>query len=458
MAELFDTLGLAYDFNNQHTEAQEAFGKAVALNPQNNLFRNNLATSYLRAGNQSAGIAEFQTVLKADPSNRTAGLNLGSFYLSQKQYQLAIRYFQAAGVERSPDPASLLEYTEAQFGAGEVQSARDTAVRLSRLARVDAGIHFSLGLLLAQHGEYRMAAEQFAAIPPSQRDTAADLNLGMVYSRQRQFQEARQAYQDAIRLDPSNPDPYLQMGLDASALGNHDAAIDWITQAHTKSPQRIDIVYVLAEELIHVGNLERARDLLLAVRERDPNEPALWEALGDLYSRQHRGQDAQQAYQQCLRLSPQRVRARVLLARADVELHQPEEARKELERALQLEPHNSEANAELGRMEFEAGQTEAAMRYIAQALATDPDNLRANEDLARIELHQGKPAEALPVLQRLVKLNPQNSQFHYLLGQALAKLQRAKEAQAEFELSSKLKAGRNDDQSIEPFSSAPPPR
>ena len=122
MAELFDTLGLAYDFNNQSAEAQKAFGKAVALNPQNNLFRNNLATSYLRAGNQSAGIAEFQTVLGADPSNKTAGLNLGTFYLREKQYKLAIRYFQAVGVEQFQDPISLLELTEAQFGAGEVQS------------------------------------------------------------------------------------------------------------------------------------------------------------------------------------------------------------------------------------------------------------------------------------------------------------------------------------------------
>ena len=108
-------------------------------------------------------------------------------------------------------------------------------------------------------------------------------------------------------------------------------------------------------------------------------------------------------------------------------------------------------------MEFEAGQTEAAIRYIAQALAGEQDNLTANEDLARINLQPGKPAEALSPLQRLVKLDPSNTGFHYLLGQALTKLKRAEEAQAEFELSRKLKAGRNDDQSIEPSGSAPPP-
>ena len=212
-------------------------------------------------------------------------------------------------------------------------------MHLSRLAGVDAGIHFSLGLQLAQHGEYRMAARQFAAIPPSQRDPAADLNLGMVTPSCGSFR--RRAKLTRTQSGWTLRTPILTCKWDwiASADGNHGAAIDWITQAHTKSPQRIDIVYLLAEELIHEGNFERAQDLLLAVREPYPNEPALWEALGDLYSRQHRGQDAVQAYQQCLRLSPQRVSARVSLARADLELRQPEEARKELERALQLDPH-----------------------------------------------------------------------------------------------------------------------
>ena len=122
------------------------------------------------------------------------GAHRGRLSLANKKYESALHCFQAAQVERSQDSVALLELTEAYFAVGNTRAARESAEWLARISGLEPAMHFSLGLLLAKHSEYELAAQQFAAIPVPDRDPASDLNLGMAYSNLRRFQEARAAY------------------------------------------------------------------------------------------------------------------------------------------------------------------------------------------------------------------------------------------------------------------------
>ncbi|MGA2984131.1 MAG: tetratricopeptide repeat protein [Terriglobia bacterium] len=443
VAEIFATLGLAYDFDSHPTEAQAAYRKAIMINPESAGFHNNLAASLVRSGNQAAGISEFRTALALEPANQTANMNLGGLYLANKQFKAALHCFQAAHVERSQDTVALLELTGAYFGAGNARAARDTADRLAKIPGLEPAVHFSLGLQLAAHGEFERAAQQFAAIPASDRDVATDLNLGMAYSELRRFQEAREAYDNVLRRDPSSPDAFLHIGLDAAATGNDSAALDWITQAHTKAPDRPDISCALARGLIRSGNFERARDLLASALAGHPNDPDLREAQGDLHLQEGRPQEAVGAYLHILKSEPRRVSARLSLASAYERLGQNDKATSELQQVLRDDPQNAAAMANLGHLALQAGQQDAAQKWINQALAADATNAMASEDKAVLLEREGKPAQAEVILQRLAKFDPKNPQIHYLLSRALAQLQRPDEAKAEFELSQKLKASPN---------------
>jgi tetratricopeptide (TPR) repeat protein len=443
VSEIFDTLGLAYDFDGHPTEAQAAYRKAISINPRNAGFHNNLAANLLRSGNQATGINEFRKALEIDPANKTANLNLASLYLANKQYESALRCLQAAQVKRSQDPVALLELTGAYFGVGNARAGRDTAERLAKTSGLEPAVHFSLGLQLAAYGEYELSARQFAAIPASDRDVATDLNLGMAYSKLRRFQEAREAYDDVLRLDPSNPDAILHIGLDVAAMGNDGAALDWTTQAHAKAPDRPDISSALAQELIRVGNFERAHDLLASTLADHPDEPGLREAQGDLLLQEGRPEEAVGAYLQTLRSEPRRVSARVSLASAYERLRQSDKATTELRQVLRVDPRNAAAQAQLGHLALDAGQQDAASRWIKQALAADPNNVTANKDMAVLLERARKPDQARVILERLVKLDPKNPQIHYLLSRVLAQLQKPEEAKAEFELSKKLQNPRD---------------
>jgi FimV-like protein len=436
--EMFNSLGLAYDSESRYDEARAAFEQATRLEPKNASFHNNLAASFFRSGKQGSGIAEFEKALELDARNSTARLNLTSIYLEKKQYRRALSYLDTAEIRQSQDPVLLLALTEAYYGAAQAQPARETALRLAHLPGVESKVHFSLGLVLAEHGEYQLAAGQFEAIPADERDVAVEMNLGMAYTRVRNFEAARAAYENAVRMDPKNPETYYHIGFAESALGKHDAAVDWMTQAHNLAPSRPDISLALVEELIHTRNYEQARTVLTVATAAHPNDPSLREALSDLFAAQGQRNDAVKTYQECLQLSQKSVSARLSLARVYEEMGQTENARAALAEVLKLSPRNANAEAQLGRLAFEAGHEEEASSLIKRALAHDPNDLLANEYHARLQLRDGQLSEARQTLERLVQLDPQSSRLHLLLARVLARLNRPAEAEKEFELSKQI--------------------
>ncbi len=334
--------------------------------------------------------------------------------------------------------ATFLELAKAYFEVHNVPAARRAAARISTLGGSNPKVHFSLGLLLAENGQYKMAAVEFAAVPPSQRDFATYMDLGMAYSKLLQFQRARNAYESAIELNPSIAEPYLHLGLDAAAMGRIAQAVNWLGQARAEAPAREDIAYAYVEALIQAGNYERAGDILSQALRYHPRSPELIEAEGDLYLHQNQDGEAKQAYLKCLEMDPNSLRARLSLATAYLGMREPESARQQLEKALRIQPDNAEANAQLGRMALDAGRRDKAQHLTELALKADPDNSIANETFAEINIREGNYSKAYTSLQNLVKVNPRAPRFHYLLGRVLMKLGRPAEARREFQLSRAL--------------------
>jgi tetratricopeptide (TPR) repeat protein len=300
-------------------------------------------------------------------------------------------------------------------------------------------MRFSLGLVLAENGEYKSALTEFSAVPESDRDAAVYMNLGTVFSKLGRFAEAKDAYAKAIRLDPSNPEPYLQIGLNSLKTRNMDEALYWLGQAHDKGPGRTDITQALAEALIQAEHSDRARDLLMAAQDQTPHDPLILQGIGDLNFHLHEDQQALEAYQQCLALDPRRVESRLALARLYERLNRTAEEKTEYEKVLEIDPQNPNAHAGLGHLALQSGSLDLAAHELQSALSQNPNNLQANEDLALLELRQGAFDQARGLYEKLVSFDPKNPSYHYQLGQALLKLGHKEEAQREFTRSQELK-------------------
>ena len=341
LAEAHKFLGITYDQQQRFADAERASKKSIALDPKDAGTHNDLAVSYLRSGNADSAAKELESTLRLDPANVSANGNLAAYYLSQKKYQEAADRLLAAHAERSQDPLLLLELTEAYFGTGKHSEAMATAAKLSQVAGPSPRMRFSLGLVLAEN-EYPSALNEFSAIPEPARDAAVYGNLGNVYAKLGRFPEAQDAFRKAIREDPSNPEPYLQMGLNSLKAGNLEEALDWLGPAHEKGSTRTDVTQALAEALIQAQQIDRARDLLTAAQAQTPRDPLTFQAVGDLHSSLNQDQRALQAYQQCLQIDPHRVETHLALARLFGRLNRTSEEKAEYETVLETDAQNPE--------------------------------------------------------------------------------------------------------------------
>jgi len=438
-AKVFDLLGIAYDMENRFEDAQQAHRRAVALFPTWPAYRNNLAISYVHARKSAEAKAEWERALRLDPHNLVTNANLADFCLQEKQYRRALEYLRNARADRSTDPSLVYALAQAYFGVGETKLALETVGRLSELAPTDEKMRFAEGLLLAENHQYLEAVKQFEAIPAGDRDFAVCQNLGLAYSKLRQHEPAQAAFEQALRLDPSNPEPYFAIGLDLLDGRSPTQALYPLAQAYQKAPQRVDIACALAEALIQTRQLDQAGSLLAEVQARAPNDAALCATQGDLFVAKGEDAMAHDSYHRALQLSPENLPARLSLAKVYLRGQQTAQAKAEFETVLKRDPTNAEAHAGLGRIALRAGQENLALQELSASLRQDPNELDANEDLAAIRTRRNEFAEAQGILERLVKLEPNIARYHYQLGRVLLKLGKSAEAQQEFARSEKAK-------------------
>jgi tetratricopeptide (TPR) repeat protein len=225
-----------------------------------------------------------------------------------------------------------------------------------------------------------------------------------------------------------------------SATGNIDQAVYWLAEAHRRAPLRPDVTSAFAETLIRARHFDRAQALLSTATKEHPQNAVILKTWGDFYAARHSDPEAMRAYQESLEQDRNQVGARLGLAQLDQRLNEALQAKREYEQVLEIELDNADAHAALGRMALEADDLPSGTQHIEKALRNDPTNLNANEDWAAIEIWEGAFGEALKSLQKLVALDPNNPRFHYQLGQALAKLGRKSEAQAQFLKSEQLQS------------------
>src|ERR1700677_1549160 len=115
-AQAYALLGVSLDEQHRYTEAHRALLRAISLNPSWAPFHNNLAVSYLHEGNAAAATAEFRQVLRLDPNNRVAVLNLATYYVEQKDFSRALQYLKAAKADSLGDPDLQMLLVKAYLG------------------------------------------------------------------------------------------------------------------------------------------------------------------------------------------------------------------------------------------------------------------------------------------------------------------------------------------------------
>ncbi len=170
--------------------------------------------------------------------------------------------------------------------------------------------------------------------------------------------------------------------------------------------------------------------------EWDPNNVLGWYYLGRTKYNENRFEEAIDAFQKCLQLSPKHVKAEDNLGLSLQGLGRNEEAQAAFLKAIEWQSTETAKNPwpyiDFGSFLLENNRPEKAIPYLQNAIELTPDSAKAHQQLGKAYLALRKLDKAQAELEESVKLEPDNSRAHYVLGQLYEKEGLRDKAKKEF--------------------------
>ncbi len=303
----------------------------------------------------------------------------------------------------------------------------------------------------------------------------AELNLGILYLRNKQSAEALPLLNEAVKQKPDQPRPKRYLADALLAEGKAAEARDLYKQALQSDPKLAAAELGLGQSLIALGALDEAAPhfrqaatldanlksylLELATAFEKANRPAeavpllkefpadvaAHEELGRLFLTLNRPGDAAEEFRQSVAASPTPAN-RLALATAYLKNNQPDLATPILEQALASAPNDYDLRMVVGRLRRDRHNYVEAAREFTAATKIKPDSVEAWNEAATAFVLSNQFPEALGALDKVHSLNGDTPGDLYYRAIVYDKLHQVKQALASYGQFLQMSSGKFPDQ------------
>lgn len=221
------------------------------------------------------------------------------------------------------------------------------------------------------------------------------------------------------------------MGRATRELGQPDTAAQHFRQALRLDPQDAEPLLELAFLLRSQQRPDQADAVLARIRDLDPDDPATLHAIAESLRAEGLLDQAMANYHAAIRMDNEFARAHAGLCLALFQVRRFAPAAEAMERALALEPALPFAGSLhlfIGRSWQELGDPSAALQWFEHAVRIDPLNPQALDHLAMAYVLERCYEEALALYRTIVEISPDSASTHSNVGAALYALGRPREA------------------------------
>jgi tetratricopeptide (TPR) repeat protein len=409
-----------------------AFKRAIQLDPKSSDAIAELAGLYMRQSRLDEAIATGEQALKIEPENREAHRVLGIVYAtlvesgrrsgrgSQNTTAMADNLAKATqhlekAIDRQLDSDPNVRATLARLYLAS-GAAEQAIPLLVELVSQEPGWTDGPGLLAQAYAGAGRDAEAIAWLEKSAADDP-DLyaTLAGFYERDRRWQDAANAYQQALAASPRNTDLKLQYASALINIGGKDAltkARDALSDIIAARPNDVRSLFQLSQVQRRLGDLGAAEAAARTVIAQNGRSPMGYYALAMALEerREYQGViDALAPAAASFRASPGNNPAGDLglllphLGFAYQELGDYDKAIAAFDEAHKLSPNDAAVTAYLAQANLSAKKYGAVIDLTRKARAGNPGELRFARLEAQALRQSGKPDEAVSVLQEFAK-------------------------------------------------------
>ena len=360
----FGSLGQIYQAYGFDDAALACYTNASRLDPQS--FQWFYLQGYLRHknGGSEQAARDYQRALSLNPGYNPALLRLGALELTLDHPDAAKDSFTKAMAQRHSSAALT--------GLGKVALAGhhyDTAVKDFTEALASepkaSSVHYQLALAYRGLGDLDHAQEQLQSrgeTEPDIQDPLLDqidllkqgrlslVQRGGAAMRESRFADAVSAYDQLLRLDPSDPIAHEYLGVALARSGKRDDALKQYAQALQLDPSSASAHYDIAILLIQERREDEAIVYLRQAVQLDPGLVMAHFQLANLLMRKGKDSDAEGEYETVVSLDPRNGFARLMQAMAEVHAGSYARARSLLDDAAAALPSDPDIADALARV------------------------------------------------------------------------------------------------------------
>ncbi len=256
---------------------------------------------------------------------------------------------------------------------------KGTGLTLCLVTAINLAFSAATLLALAEGARYRPDAE-------------THMDQGIKFLRAKQLDKARKEFDTVVKMEPSIPDAYNNIGLSYAYENNVTKAIQYYRKALDIEPLYMPSLNNLGLVLYSTGKAEEALYYWrLCLKISGGNEPDLHYYAANAMRDVGQKTDAREHYLQAIKMKPSHAAAHSGLAALDLGEGRLDEAFTEINKAIALKPDSAFSYYHLGLIEERRRNVGAALKAYETSLKYENVPKYAQETRSRIAKLSGQP-------------------------------------------------------------------
>ena len=275
----------------------------LAVRPSDSRAKFLHASALMGKGDYPLAREEFTQLIKQDPQNADAELQVGLLGLKEQKFNEAAGIFRSLSSKGDP---------RATVGLAEVyvaQNRLDDAMQLVSTSMQSSNsplLRLELAKVAVRAGKYPVAENEYRELL-TRNPNSVELHVGLgdAYQLKGDSPRAIAVFQDCVKLAPKDPVPLMYLGAALGKAGRMNEAIASYRRALALQPDNTaalnNLAYLMAET---GGSLDEALQLAQRAVNKAPQDPNLKDTLGWIYIKRNMTDSGLQIFQNLVRQYP----------------------------------------------------------------------------------------------------------------------------------------------------------
>jgi protein O-mannosyl-transferase len=311
------------------------------------------------------------------------------------------------------------------WGVGDLVRRRPA---LTRAIAVTACLSLAVYAVLAwRQTQYWRDGETLfrRALSVTHGNYVAYAGLGTVLRSEGRFDDAIEAYGEAIRWAPRFPEAYAGLGETLLAVNRPDEAATALAEAVRLKPTDPNSYLNLGSALSRAGRLDEAAAAFRESIRLEPGTPASHAGLGLVLGRQDQLEDAVREFGEAIRLDPGFADNHFNLAIVLARHGRVGDALPHFREASRLNPASADGHIQLGNALAMQGLMDEAIVELAAGSRIKPGDADVHSNLGIALAARGRFDEAIAELTEAIRLDPNRPELQSNLAYVQARRQEA---------------------------------